>query len=101
MNLSYGVARGRSSLLLGMISVWGKIVRPLPEAVLVLIYKGFGLSSLPFNIARLIFCIGDLVAMSWMAYELTLSWEVVVYTLVLIGFHPALFPLYFDCGMFF
>lgn len=88
-------------LVLACVTFWGPLVRPLPEAVLRELYHVFGFHPWPFNVLRVLLCGAAICVLYAFVRQLTRSREAAVISVVLMGFHPALFSLYFDSGMIF
>ena len=88
-----------AGLVAGNVFFFGHVIRPLPALFNRLLYTVFGFDPAPFNVVRIALCALDVILMYAFASRLSRSREVGVLCVLLAGFHPALYSLYFESGM--
>src|ERR1700689_3571982 len=99
LSLFYCWSRPLGDLLKALVLFWQPYARPLRELVFYILFSAWGFDPFPSNVLRMVLCALNVVVLGLFAGRLARSWEAGVLAVVLAGFHPWLFSLYFDSGM--
>jgi hypothetical protein len=99
LSLFYCWSKPLGDLLKALVFFWQPYTRPLRELVFYILYSAWGFDPFPSNVLRTVLCALNVAVLGLFVRRLARSWEAGVLAIVLAGFHPWLFSLYFDSGM--